>query len=143
MNKKISLTSNDQLLIRRYLIWFYKSVKEGLDRIDRKFTQVTVDDFILGELKKAKIDQSTKVVYDTYVHNFEDYVQTKHNDGLKSKFKDSSVKSLHPDYVYLANRLKAVESAIVHFLGAKDLSMIRRLYEEEMTRRILEAREER
>jgi hypothetical protein len=46
-----------------------------------------------------------------------------------------------PDYANLKNRLKAIESAIKHFLGTKELTAIRKLYETEFTTRILQARE--
>ena len=54
-------------------------------------------------------------------------------DGKKAK--------LHPDYVYLNNRLRALQAAIKHFLGDRQLEQFNRLYEEEFTRRILEARD--
>ena len=38
-------------LKKRYLIWFYKTAKEALDKIERKFTQTEIDKFILKELK--------------------------------------------------------------------------------------------
>ena len=37
-------------LKKRYLIWFYKTTKEALDKIERKFTQMEIDKFILKEL---------------------------------------------------------------------------------------------
>ena len=39
-------------LTRRYLTWCYKTTKENLDRIDRYFTQDTVDQFLLQSLKE-------------------------------------------------------------------------------------------
>lgn len=43
---------NTKKLKTRYLVWLYKTTKERLDRIDRKFTQLEVDRFILRELEK-------------------------------------------------------------------------------------------
>ena len=48
------MEKNDILnLKKRYLIWLYKETKEALDRVDRKFTQIEIDKFILEELQKA------------------------------------------------------------------------------------------
>jgi hypothetical protein len=47
---------NDILkLKKRYLIWLYKENREALDRVDRKFTQIDIDKFILEELQKRTI----------------------------------------------------------------------------------------
>ena len=60
---------------------------------------------------------------------------------MKLKFSDTSKKSLNPQYLYLKNKLQAIEAAIKHFLGAKEYQAIRSMYEKEFTNRILEARE--
>ncbi len=136
-------------LVRRYLIWCYKTTKEALDRIDRKFTQLLVDRFILKELegrdKKDKdlLDANSLKSYQQKREEFEQYILAKEQEAYSVKFSDQDHHVLKADYLYLKNRLTAVEKAICHFLGEKGLGYIQSHYEDEMTRRILEAREER
>ena len=59
----------------------------------------------------------------------------------KKKFKDIKNKILDENYRYLQGRFLAIRKAIGYFLGKKELARINSQYEEEMTRRILEARE--
>ena len=119
-------------LIRRYLLWAYKSTKESFERIERKTTQLIVDEYILDHLSKKKAAIPAE---------FKTYIANKRKDELKLKFADAGRKKLNPEYVYLKNRLAAIEAAIRHFLGDKELKRIEKLFEEEFTRRILESRE--
>jgi hypothetical protein len=132
-----------QDLIRRYLIWFYKSTRESFERIERKTTQLKVDEYVLKQIKTPGkgISTSDKGAYNSLVQEFEAYIKAKEKDELKLKFADAKGKSLHPQYVYLKNRLQAVEAAIRHFLGEKELRAMRSLYEKEFTNRILQARD--
>jgi len=41
-------------LLRRYLIWCYKTTKEELDKVDRYFTQDVADAYILKCLRSGK-----------------------------------------------------------------------------------------
>ncbi len=127
--KKHSQAHQD--LIRRYLLWFYKTAREAFERIERKTTQLIVDDFVLQHIKK--VGGNTK--------EFEAYIKAKQADELKLKYADNKAKTLHPQYVGLKNRLQAVEAAIVHFLGKKELRAMRTMYEHEFTARILQAKE--
>ena len=136
------LTLNEKLLTRRYLVWCYKTTKESLDRIDRYYTQLTVDDFVLKELRKVKISQKgVRPGYESAVSGFEKYMNTKKENVDQKKFSDASRGIPSTDYVYLQNRLKALEKAIVRFLGKKGLKDIWQMYENKMTLRILQARE--
>ena len=140
----MKLTNDKKYLIRRYLIWCYKTTKESLDRIDRKATQLVVDNRVLEDLHQAqKKFHNKNRDYSKLVKGFEQYVRDKKKDEQTSKFLDSSRRRLIPDYLYLTSRLKAVENSIIHFLGKKELKAIESLYEQEMIRRILQAREER
>ena len=121
-------------LKRRYLIWFYKSVKEEMDRVERKFTQVEVDSVIIKELKR--IDKAGQA--GIFIKQFEEYVVKKKKDGLDLKFEKSNLK---PDYVFIAAKLRAVEKAIIKELGKKGLREIKLLYEKEMIERILRSTE--
>ena len=119
-------------MIRRYLLWAYKSTKESFERIERKTTQLSVDGFIFGHLSKNGCEIPKE---------FRTYIAQKRKDELQLKYVDDKAKKLHPQYVYLRDRLDAVEAAIKYFLGEKELKGMAKLYEQEFTRRILEARE--
>lgn len=137
----IKLTTVEKSLIRRYLLWCYKTTKEELDRIDRKFTQVLVDRHLLKYLN-SRVDQDKAFqICSHQILEFEKYINTKEQDGINQKFITAKDKTLKPDYLFLQARLKAIENAIKYFLGAKALLSFSTLYEKEMTRRILESRE--
>ena len=125
MVKKLPQYHKD--LIHRYLLWAYKTTKEGFERIERKSTQLIVDEYIL---KQIKITMGTP---SNFIGEFEAYIKTKQADERKLKS--------NPQYVYLKNRLKAIEAAIKYFLGTKALNAIHSLYEKEFISRILQARE--
>jgi len=121
-------------LKKRYLIWFYKTAKEALDKIERKFTQIEIDEFILKELKSKNKDKKS----DKFIAEFAAYILNKEMDGLEQKFEGKQIK---PDYAFLELKLKAIEKAIVKELGKKSLDDIKALYEKEMTERILKSTE--
>lgn len=135
------INAKDKALIQRYLVWCYKTTKESLDRIDRKFTQVKVDRFILSHLEKIQLQSQSRADYRQLVEDFSSYVSGKEKEGKLQKFLDGKEGALNSNYIYLQNRLNAVELAIRHFLGPRALAKIVLLFEEEMTRRILESRE--
>ena len=138
----MKLSLKEKNLIRRYLIWCYKTTKEDLDRIDRYFTQLTADKKILAALRKAQYPRGSGAEeFRRKVDDFETYMLAKEKRVLDQKFSDVKAVEVRPEYWYLQERLKAVEGAIKEFLGVKELRKIAALYEEEMTRRILEARE--
>ncbi len=126
-------------LIRRYLLWCFKTTKEDLERIDRKFTQLEVDNYLLQQLP-GKVAHG-QLVDQKHIDDFKQYMAGKKTDAERLKFEEKPRGRLQPDYVYLQKRLDSVEKAIVAFLGKKELAAIRKLYETEMTKRILEARE--
>lgn len=140
---KPTLLNDEAALIRRYLVWCYKTTKEELDRIDRKFTQLVVDKFLLEELRQAEkaMQQPMKKDFGVKVEEFEKYMENKTEAAAKEKFSDAGGKLFTSQYLYLKQRLNAVEKSIKRFLGNSELSAIRSLYEEEMTRRILLSRE--
>jgi hypothetical protein len=135
------MNKNEKNLVRRYLIWCYKTTKEDLDRIDRYFTQFEVDRQLLKTLQSMKgwKNVADPEQYKNLVDQFETYLHEKKSKAQAKKF--YSPPKLSAEYLYLRNRFEAIEKAVVHFLGKKELVKIERLYEEEMTRRILEARE--
>ena len=135
LERKRSITSNEKNLIRRYLVWGYKTTKESLDRVDRKFTQLMVDDYVLHQLEKKTWTTGIKL------KEFKQYIINKRQEALQEKFADQAHTVFNPSYEYLQNRYRALERAIVYFLGKAELKRINKLYEQEMTQRILQARE--
>lgn len=120
-------------LKKRYLIWLYKNTKEALDRIERKFTQIEIDNFILRELKKEDRAKRAR----KFIVEFKAYIKNKEKDGIMLKYQG---KELKPDYYFLVIKLEAIEKAIVRELGKSALGEIKELYEEEMLKRIIEER---
>jgi len=142
MSPKTTLSKTHKDLVYRYLLWAYKTTKESFERIERKTTQLIVDQYILESLQApGKTQPALKDEYEVLVDDFKTYIKAKRADELKVKFSNTKGKILHPQYVYLKNRLEAIESAIRHFLGAAALRKVRELYEKEFTLRILQARE--
>ncbi len=128
----MELNPSHKALIRRYLIWAYKSTKESFDRLERKATQLVADEHILSVLVKdtPSLDPSQASVYMGLLEEFHQYILKKKNTPVPQA-----------QHVYLKNRLNAVESAIVKFLGNGELKKIRAGYEEEFVRRIWEAKD--
>ncbi len=139
MKKENFLTENDKQLTRRYFIWCYKTTKESLDRIDRYFTQLKVDKFILDVLKNNDSHDDDK--YTDRINEFSNYMQKKEANVLKKKFEDADKIIIKEEYKYLTHRFKALEEAICHFFDKDELREINALYELEMTQRILSAKE--
>lgn len=138
----MKICQEDKRLIRRYLIWCYKTLKEELDRIDRKFTQLEVDDKVLKYLcaQRSPVKKGDKT-YHKLLDDFKTYIRRKEESSLGLKFVDGKKGPLEPRYQFLRDRLDAVEKAIVYFLSRKELKKIQGLYDAEMIKRILEARE--
>ena len=137
------MKENNNNLTRRYLLWCYKMTKEELERVDRKFTQLEVDSFVLKELCKQlkPLKGRSREEFAKKIDEFKDYMAKKEQNANAEKFDDLSVKQLKPHYFYLTQRLSAIEKAIASFLGRAELQKIQGLYDEEMIRRILESRE--
>jgi len=126
------LSSTHKNLVRRYLLWAYKSTKEDFERIERKTTQLAVDQYVFGHFSKKKYH-----VPDA----FKQYIGDKIKDEIKLKFADTTKKKFNPQYLYLKHRLEAIEEAIKFFLGKKELKNFEVLFEKEFTQRILGSRE--
>jgi len=118
-------------LKKRYLIWLYKTTKEALDKIERKFTQLEIDKSILKELqKKGKGKGAEKLIAD-----FQAYILNKELDAADLKTSES-------DYRFLTMKLEAIEKTTSKTLGSKGLAEIKALYEREMIERILKSTEQ-
>lgn len=119
-------------LIRRYLLWAYFSTRENFERIERKTTQLIVDEYIFDYFTQHKL---------TIPQEFRAYITDKRKEELKLKFADTAKDKLHPQYTYLKNRLEAIEGAVKHFLGGMELKRFAAIYEKEFTRRIIETKD--
>ena len=122
------MKKNDILnLKKRYLIWLYKETKEALDRVDRKFTQIDIDKFILEELQKNTFADKK------FLDEFIIYVNNKEQDCQKIKSGDTYLNSEHQ---FFSLKLHAIEKSILNELGAEGLEEIKNLYHQEMVDRI-------
>ncbi len=120
-----------QELYTRYLLWAYKTTREAFERIERKTTQIVIDEHIHKHLVLAGVD----------VKEFDQYIATKKTDEIKQKYTDESKAVLNPAYVYLRARLEAIEDVTKAVLGDSALRRFEDLFEAEFTRRILESRD--
>ena len=121
-------------LKKRYLIWLYKTTKEALDKVERKFTQIDIDKFILKELTDLDKDKKAQ----KFVEEFRVYIENKEKDALNLKYDG---KELKPEYRFLNLKLRTIEKAIIKGLGKRALEEIKFLYEIEMVERILKSTE--
>lgn len=124
----------------RYLLWLYKTVKDEVDRIDRKFTQVEVDREIGKHIARnahlSQLEDSDR--FRELQGAWKEYVDKKEADGHALKFDGKKLKA---DYYFTRMKLEAVEKIIRKVFGDKVLKEIKTAYEEEMCKRILESRE--
>lgn len=142
--RKKLMSANEKRLTRRYLVWCYKTTKEALDRIDRYFTQSVVDQQVLGQLTSVRDYASADGdrAFRKSVDDLRVYMADKEVRARKMKFRNGNAKEgLTAEYLSLRCRFSAVEKAISVILGKKELEMICAQYEDEMTRRILQAKE--
>ncbi len=119
----------------RYCLWLYKTTKESLDRIERKFTQLEIDRFLLRELQSRSQQQGLQ----RFIRELEAYIANKANEGVSLQNTPKS----KSEYQFLELKLQAIEQAIVKKFGRKALLHIKALYEQEMTERILRSTEQR
>ncbi len=118
-------------LYRRYLLWAYKTTRESFERIERKTTQLVIDAYLRQQLSTKQVDLTA----------FDQYIKTKQSDELAQKYTDSTKATLNPQYIYVRERLEAIELAVVKFLGKEALVEFEQLFEAEFSRRILESRD--
>lgn len=126
----------------RYLTWLYKTTKEAFDRYERKFTQMEIDEFILKEMEKelkgSYMPQEKKPL-EKLVNDFRNYILEKEKACLRLKYKG---KKIDPEFIFLDVKLNAIEKAIVKESGQESLIRMKSAYYQEMTRRILEEKQE-
>ena len=142
MRKKV-ITGDERKLYRRYLLWCYKTTRESLERVDRKFTQLAVDYFLLKELGRAPESKNTArdKKCQAQIVSFRRYVAHKEKSAYSDKYEAGRDGEWKAEYWYLQKRLEAVKKAIRFFLGKGELARMETLYDEEMVSRILQARD--
>jgi len=131
---------DEKSLKMRYLIWLYKNTKEALDKYERKFTQLGLDEFILAEVEKelkGSYLPHEKKALEKFVNDFRSYIAEKEKACLKLEYKG---KKINPEFLFLEVKLEAIEKAISRELGKDVLEDIRDSYEREMLMRIMEER---
>ncbi len=121
----------------RYLLWLYKTTKEEVDRIERKFTQLDIDRAIFGDLKE-KIKPQDGSGLKKYLKEFKKYINEKEKDAKALKYEKGELRA---DYYFSTLKLEAIEKVIAEELGGDAKRQIKSLYEEEMRKRILESKE--
>ena len=79
----LRLSTEEKDLVRRYLVWCFKTTKEDLDRIDRKFTQLSVDRDMLKDLTSRRLPPrySGGEGYQHLLEKFKGYIHAKENDA--------------------------------------------------------------
>lgn len=123
-------------LRKRYLFWLYKTTKDELDKIERKFTQLAIDREIAGILKKKaqNLSPALKAVLEPFTRGWEEYIFQKESDARKLKFaKDGS---LDANYLFLRLKLQAIERVTQKYCGTKGLARFKSFYEEAAMKRI-------
>lgn len=134
----IGLTQEDEKsLIKRYLFWLYKTIKDELDKIDRKFTQLRVDKDIQKLLKKwaSKAGARNEEALEPFLKEWQEYVFQKDSDAQRLKFDESGCVSAA--YLFLHMKFAAVCQITRSQFGPAVLKEFKRLYEEAALKRIL------
>lgn len=124
----------------RYLLLFYKAAKQEFDRIERKFTQLEIDKKILENMKEKmrRLEPELKNGLTNYFEEFKDYLVKKERGRNVLKLEKES---LRPEYLFLSLKLRVIEEIIVRELGEDKKDEIKALYETEMRKRILAAKD--
>lgn len=122
-------------LYKRYLFWLYKNTREECDRIDRKFTQLDIDEEISSFLGSAFIGEKEMRQIGPFVLEWKDYISRKKADADKLKFSEDG--DVNPAYVFMRLKLKAVEASVLKHFGRRGMEEFRRLFEESSMQRIM------
>jgi hypothetical protein len=137
--KQFQLSKEDQRSLRkRYLFWLYKMTKDELDRIDRKFTQLSIDGDIQELLEgwSLKMGQRARGNLQPFIKELEEYIFQKESDAQKLKFDETG--AVNSKYLFLHMKFEAICSITKSLFGTPVLKEFRRLYEEASLGRILD-----
>ncbi len=122
---------DDQVsLSKRYLFWLYKTTRDELDKVDRKFMQLAVDNEIYKKLKKAvkRLGPGISGTLEAFLREWQEYIFQKDSDAQKLKYSEDG----KPNHAYLSLRLKleAIEAVVRGRFGKKQLLFYKELYED-------------
>jgi hypothetical protein len=125
-------------LQKRYLFWLYKTTKDELDRIDRKFTQLDIDREMLDVFRRRAVDarDTVKGGVDAFVREWQEYVAGKEADARKLRFDEDG--HIMASYYFLHLKLKTVLRIVRRRFGARTVGDFKRLYEEASMRLIVQ-----
>ncbi|MFH1691314.1 MAG: hypothetical protein ABIC68_01900 [Candidatus Omnitrophota bacterium] len=135
----LKMSQEDALsLEKRYLFWLYKTIRDELDKIDRKFTQLDIDNEIYKKLKKSvkRLKPDASDGLHTFLQEWQEYIFGKDSDAQKLKFKEDG--QMNSAYLFLRLKLQAVEEIVCGRFGKKELSSYKRFYEDAAMKRITE-----
>lgn len=126
------------LLSKRYLLWLYKTTKEELDKIERKFTQLEIDREIEKLLEKeAKLlGAATREGVAPHLKAWREYVFEKESEAQKLKFGDDG--QPQPEYLFLHLKLKVVERVATARFGRKAFHEFKEICEAAAVHRIVD-----
>ena len=99
-------------LEKRYLFWLYKTTRDELDRIDRKFTQLEID---RGMQKIFREHEGGALA--SFVEEWDRYIANKQAEAKKLKFDDKG--GVLPSYAFLRLKLEAVRGLTSKLFGAR------------------------
>jgi hypothetical protein len=137
--KTIPISKEDKKsLYKRYLFWLYKTTKDELDKIDRKFTQLEVDKRLEKILmrKAGAWGRRTREGILPFLKEWQEYIFAKESDAQKLRFSEDG--HVNPGYLFLCLKLEAIKDIIKATAGKKGLLEFKRLYEESAMKRISE-----
>ncbi len=130
-------------LKKRYLIWLYKTTKEILDRINRKYTQIDIDKTMFQQIKRSAGGLPDLVNKDLEKHlqDLSAYIDSKEKTLFKISFGNNTKEVTTSDYIFLNLKLKSIVSQIKKLKGVSFLKFIEDEYQKEMISRIFDEKE--
>jgi hypothetical protein len=118
-------------LMKRYLFWLFKTTRDELDKIDRKFTQLEVDRSMQKVFLKKKGGALTP-----FIDEWGRYMAGKEADAKKLKFDDAG--GVLASYSFLRLKLKAIESVADRRFGPRLMRQFEKIYEDAAMKNILQ-----
>lgn len=122
---------SEKSLTKRYLFWLYKTTRDELDRIDRKFTQLEVDRGLQRVFRSRG-----NAALSSFMDEWDRYIVAKEADARKLKF-DEQGKEL-AFYVFLRLKLESVIEITRERFGIRAVRQFEQLIEEAAMKYILE-----
>lgn len=136
--KQLKKNFKKNALHKRYLLWLYKTVKDELEKIDRKFTQMDIDRKIQAKLIDAcgLQDQKTRKELEPFLQEWKEYIFSKESSAQKLKFTEEG--KVNPEYLFLRMKFEAVCEVTRALFGPEGLREFESLLEAVALERILQ-----